>query len=209
MLVMIWPYLPGSDSDVFKGVAIFIGLLISFGSASAVGNAVSGLAITYMRPYKVGDQVKIGEVTGVVTERTLLVTRIRTSKNEDVTVPNSSILTGHTINYSSSSKKLGLILNTTIKIRYDVPWNKVHELLIEAAVMTDGVNISREPFVLQTKLDDTSVSYQLNAYTDDPDRIPNIYSELHANIQDKFNEANIDFISSQSKKEKVISKPKK
>ena len=164
-----------------------------------------------MRPYKVGEQVKIGEVTGVVTQRTLLVTRIRTSKNEDVTVPNSSILTGHTINYSSISKKLVLIFNTTVKIRYDVPWNKVHELLIEAAVMTDGVNISREPFVLQTKLNDHTVSYQLNAYSDDPDRIPNIYSELHANIQDKFSEANIDFTSSNHtvKDQKIMAKAKK
>ena len=157
MLVMIWPYLPGSDSDIFKGVAIFIGLLIS------------------------------------------------------LTVPNSSILTGHTINYSSISKKLVLIFNTTVKIRYDVPWNKVHELLIEAAVMTDGVNISREPFVLQTKLNDHTVSYQLKAYSDDPDRIPNIYSELHANIQDKFSEANIDFTSSNHtvKDQKIMAKAKK
>ena len=195
MLVMIWPYLPGSDSDIFKGVSVFIGLLISFGSTSAISNAVAGLVITYMRPFKLGDRVKIGEVTGEIVEKTLLVTRVRTSKNEDITVPNSSILTGHTVNYSSSSKELGLILNTSVTIGYDVPWRKVHELLVEAAVATDGINISREPFVLQTSLDDWYVSYQLNAYTDVPERMQKIYSELHANIQDKFNEANIEIMS--------------
>ncbi|MEQ6167368.1 MULTISPECIES: mechanosensitive ion channel domain-containing protein [unclassified Ekhidna] len=195
MLVMIWPYLPGSDSDIFKGVSVFIGLLISFGSTSAIANAVAGLVITYMRPFKLGDRVKIGEVTGEIVEKTLLVTRVRTVKNEDITVPNSSILTGHTVNYSSSSKELGLILNTSVTIGYDVPWRKVHELLVEAAVATDGINISREPFVLQTSLDDWYVSYQLNAYTDVPERMAGIYSELHGNIQDKFNEAGIEIMS--------------
>lgn len=195
MLVMIWPYLPGSDSDIFKGVSVFIGLLIAFGSTSAISNAVAGLVITYMRPFKLGDRVKIGEVTGEIVEKTLLVTRVRTTKNEDITVPNSSILTGYTVNYSSSSKELGLILNTSVTIGYGIPWRKVHELLIEAAVATDGINISREPFVLQTSLDDWYVSYQLNAYTDVPERMPKIYSELHANIQDKFNEAEIEIMS--------------
>ncbi|WP_420577649.1 mechanosensitive ion channel domain-containing protein [Ekhidna sp.] len=195
MLVMMWPYLPGSGTDVFKGVSIFIGLLISFGSTSAIANAVAGLVITYMRPFKVGDRVKIGEVTGEIIEKTLLVTRVRTTKNEDITVPNSSILTGYTINYTSSSKELGLILNTSVTIGYDVPWRKVHELLIEAAVATEGVNISKEPFVLQTSLDDWYVSYQLNAYTDAPELMPKTYSMLHANIQDRFNEAGIEIMS--------------
>ena len=195
MVVMIYPYLPGSESDVFRGVSIFLGLLIAFGSTSAVSNVVAGLAITYIRPFRVGDQVKIGDVTGEIVSKALLVTRIRTSKNEDVTVPNSSVLTGHTINYSSSSKNLGLILNTTVTIGYEIPWRKVHELLIEAAVNTEGVNVSREPFVLQNSLDDRYVTYQLNAYTDAPHLMPQIYSGLHANIQDKFNEAAIEIVS--------------
>ncbi|MEQ9467454.1 MAG: mechanosensitive ion channel family protein [Ekhidna sp.] len=195
MMVMIWPYLPGSDSDIFKGVSVFLGLLISFGSTSAIANAVAGLVITYMRPFRVGDRVKLGEVTGEIIEKTLLVTRVRTTKNEDITVPNSSILTGHTVNYSSSSKSLGLILHTSVTIGYDVSWRKVHELLIEAAVATEGVNVSKEPFVLQTSLDDWYVSYQLNAFTDAPEIMPKIYSELHANIQDKFNEAGIEIMS--------------
>ena len=192
MLVMIWPNLPGSESDVFKGVAIFLGILISLGSTSAVGNAVAGLVITYMRPYRIGDQVKIGEIVGEVIEKTLLVTRIRTIKNEDITVPNSAILSGHTVNYTSSSKDLGLVIHTSVTISYDVPWRKVHELLIDAAIATEGVNVSKEPFVLQTSLDDWYVSYQLNAYTDAPHLTSKIYSELHGNIQDKFNEANVE-----------------
>lgn len=195
MFVVIFPYLPGSDSDIFKGVSVFLGILFSLGSSSAIANAVAGLVITYMRPFRLGDRVKIGEVTGQVVEKTLLVTRVRTTKNEDITVPNSSILSGHTINYSSSSKELGLILHTSVTIGYDVPWRQVHELLIDAAVATEGVNISREPFVLQTSLDDWYVAYQLNAYTDTPEKMPRIYSELHANIQDKFNAAGVEIMS--------------
>ena len=195
MLIVIWPNLPGSDSDIFKGVSIFLGILIALGSTSAVGNAVSGLVITYMRPYRIGDQIKIGETMGKVIEKTLLVTRIRTYKNEDITVPNSSILTNHTINYTSSSKELGLVVHTSVTIGYDVPWRKIHELLIDAAVKTEGVNVSKEPFVLQTSLDDYYVTYQINAYTDASHLMPKIYSGLHANIQDKFKEAGIEILS--------------
>ena len=195
VLVVVYPYLPGSDSEIFKGASIFVGLLISLGSTSAIGNAVAGLVITYMRPFKIGDRVTIGQTTGIIIEKTLLVTRLRTPKNEDVTVPNSAVLTGYTVNYSSNSNNLGLILHTSITIGYDVPWRQVHELLIEAAVATDGVNISREPFVLQKSLDDFYVSYELNAYTDMPDQLPRIYSDLHANIQDKFNQANVEIMS--------------
>lgn len=195
MFVVIFPYLPGSDSDIFKGVSVFLGILFSLGSSSAIANAVAGLVITYMRPFRLGDRVKIGEVTGQVVEKTLLVTRVRTTKNEDITVPNAAILSGHTVNYTSSSKELGLILHTSVTIGYDVPWRQVHELLIDAAVATEGVNISREPFVLQTSLDDWYVAYQLNAYTDTPEKMPKIYSELHANIQDKFNAAGVEIMS--------------
>ncbi|SNT10383.1 Mechanosensitive ion channel [Ekhidna lutea] len=195
MFVVIFPYLPGSDSDIFKGVSVFLGILFSLGSSSAIANAVAGLVITYMRPFRLGDRVKIGEVTGQVIEKTLLVTRVRTTKNEDITVPNAAILNGHTVNYTSSSKELGLVLHTSVTIGYDVPWRQVHELLIEAAVATNGVNISKEPFVLQTSLDDWYVAYQLNAYTDLPEQMPKIYSELHANIQDKFNAAGVEIMS--------------
>lgn len=195
MFVVIFPYLPGSDSPVFRGVSVFLGILFSLGSSSAISNAVAGLVITYMRPFQLGDVVKIGDITGTVVEKTLLVTRIRTTKNEDVTVPNSAVLNGHTINYSSSSLERGLIVHTTITIGYDVPWREVHDLLISSALITEGISTSQQPYVLQTSLDDFYVSYQLNAFTDQPYRLPKIYSEIHSNIQDKFRDANIEIMS--------------
>lgn len=195
MFVAIFPYLPGSDSPIFQGVSVFIGLLISLGSTSAVANAVAGIVITYMRPFKVGDRVKIGEVTGDVIEKSILVTRVRTTKNEDISIPNASILTGHTINYSTSSDTLGLILYTTVTIGYDVPWQKVQELLINAALGTEGIDKTKKPFVLQTSLDDFYVSYQINAYTNLPNQMAQLYSRLHQQIQDKFNEAGVEIMS--------------
>ena len=193
--IIIFPYLPGSDSPIFRGVSVFLGLLISIGSSSAIGNIVAGLVITYMRAFKVGDRVKIGDATGDVIEKTMLVTRLRTIKNEEVTIPNSAILNGNTINYSTSARELGLILNTEVTIGYDVPWRKVHELLISAAQKTENINESPEPFVLQTNLNDFYVNYQLNAYTDDADKAAKIYSDLHSKIQDEFNEAGVEILS--------------
>ncbi len=195
MFVIIFPYLPGSDSRVFQGVIIFIGLLISLGSTSAVANMVAGLVITYMRPFKIGDKVKIGKVGGEVLEKSLLVTRLRTIKNEDITVPNASVLSGHTINYSSVSQEMGVIVHTTVSIGYDVPWKKVHDLLIAAAKETKMTLENKKPFVLQTSLEDFYVSYQINVYTQHADKIAIIRSDLHQHIQDKFNEAGIEILS--------------
>ncbi len=195
MFVIIFPYLPGSDSDIFKGVSVFLGILISLGSSSAISNVVAGLVITYMRPFKIGDRIKIGDVTGDVIEKTPLVIRVRTIKNEEITIPNSQILTGHTINYSISGKASGLILHTTVTIGYDVPWNKIHELLISAAKSTQGVSKEKKPFVLQTSLDDFSVAYEINAYTNKPEDAALIYSELHQHIQDAFNDAGVEIMS--------------
>lgn len=193
--VIIFPYLPGSDSPIFKGVSVFFGLLISLGSSSAIGNIIAGLVITYMRAFVVGDRVKIGEVTGDVIEKTLLVTRLRTIKNEEITIPNAAILAGSTINYSTLDDEIGLILNTSVTIGYDVPWRKVHELLMQAATKTEFVNSNPPPFVLQTSLDDFYVSYQLNAYTNYANKAATIYSAIHANIQDLFNENGIEIMS--------------
>lgn len=195
MFIVIYPYLPGSQSDVFKGVTVFLGVLFSFGSSSAVSNMVAGIVLTYMRPFKIGDRVKLGDVTGDVIEKNMLVTRIRTIKNEDITMPNSQILTGAAINYSSSAKDLGLILHTSVTIGYDAPWQVVHELMINAALATEGILKDPKPFVLQTALNDFNVSYQVNAYTDQPHRMAGIYSELHRYIQDKFNEAGVEIMS--------------
>ncbi|NJN42356.1 MAG: mechanosensitive ion channel family protein [Flammeovirgaceae bacterium] len=197
MFVVVFPYLPGSDSDIFKGVSVFLGVLFSFGSSSAISNLVAGLVITYMRPFKIGDRIKIGEITGDVIEKSMLVTRVRTIKNEDITIPNSTVLSGHTVNYTTSAKDLGLILHTSVTIGYDVPWKKVHELLISAALATKGIlnEETKKPFVFQTSLDDFYVAYQINAFTEESHRMAAIYSDLHQNIQEKFNEGGVEIMS--------------
>ncbi len=195
MLIVIFPYLPGSKSPAFQGVSVFLGLLISFGSSSAIANAVAGLVITFMRPFKVGDRVRIGEISGDVIEKSMLVTRIRTIKNEEITIPNSTVLSNHTINYSANASEKGLILHTSVTIGYDAPWRTIHELLISAALRTDKIEADPKPFVLQTSLDDFYVSYQINAYTHHARGMADIYSELHKHIQDCFNEAGVEIMS--------------
>ncbi|MFO7448171.1 MAG: mechanosensitive ion channel family protein [Ignavibacteriaceae bacterium] len=194
-VIVIFPYLPGSDSEFFKGISIFLGILFSLGSTSAISNIVAGVVITYMRPFRIGDRVKIADTTGDIVEKTLLVTRLRTIKNVDVTIPNAMVLGSHIINFSSSAKERGLILHTTVTIGYDAPWAKVHEVLKSAAAATGKILPEPAPFILQTALNDFHVSYELNAYTDEPGNMAVIYSELHRNIQDKFNEAGIEIMS--------------
>lgn len=197
MVVILFPYLPGSDSPIFKGVSVFVGILFSLGSSNAIANMVAGLVITYMRPFKIGDFIKIGDVSGEVIEKTALVTRVRTTKQEDVTIPNATVLSSTSTNYSANTQNngAGLVIHTTVTIGYDVPWKDVHKALIEAAKRTDMIQSDQEPFVLQTSLDDFYVAYQINAYTREPNKQPRIYSSLHQNIQDCFNEAGIEILS--------------
>ncbi len=195
MLVIIFPYLPGSDSNIFKGVSVFVGVLFSLGSSSAISNMVAGLIITYMRPFKLGDRVKIGEMVGDVIEKSLLVTRLRTIKNEEITIPNPSILSGNTTNYTSFAQEGGLIVHTTITIGYDVPWREMHAALLDAADRCTLLNKEPKPFVFQTSLDDFYVSYQLNAHTLHAGRRLAILSEMHQNIQDCCNERGIEIMS--------------
>lgn len=195
MFVLIFPYLPGSDSNIFKGVSVFIGVLFSLGSSSAIANMVAGLVITYMRPFKIGDRIKIGDVTGDVMEKTLLVTRLKTPKNEEITIPNSAVLNGNTTNYSTLARTEGLIIHTTVTIGYDVPWKEVHQALIDAALRTKDIIKDPQPFVLQTGLEDFYVSYQINAYTGAYQKLAGVYSELHQHIQDSFFEKGIEILS--------------
>jgi len=195
MIVVIFPYLPGSDSPIFQGVSVFLGFLFTFGSAGSLSNIVAGLILTYMRLFKIGDRVKIGDVTGDVIEKSLLVTRIRTIKNEIISIPNSTVMGSHTINYSSDAPEKGLIIHSTVTIGYDVPWKDMHEALIEAATRTELVLQEPKPFVLQTSLDDFYVSYEINAYIKEPNKQAVIYSDLHQNIQDACNEKGIEIMS--------------
>lgn len=194
-LVVAFPYLPGSGSPAFQGVSVFVGILFSLGSTSVVANIVSGVVLTYTRAFRVGDRVKIADTVGDIIEKGLLVTRVRTIKNVEITIPNGMVMGSHIINYSMVSQERGLILNTTITLGYDIPWRLIHETLLKAAQATEGILPEPRPFVLQTSLDDFYVSYELNTYTNEPNRMALIYSELHQNIQDACNEAGIEILS--------------
>jgi small-conductance mechanosensitive channel len=194
-LFFVAPLLPGAGTRAAQGITIIVGLMISLGSTSTVGNVIAGVVLTYMRPFKLGDRVKIGEVTGDILERTFLYTRVLTIKNEEVIVPSLQALSTAMVNYSSRAKGQGLILHTSVTIGYDAPWRDVHDFLLRAADRTRNVLKAPKPFVLQTSLDDFFVTYQLNVFTDQPNKQADIYSELHQNIQDSFNEGGIEIMS--------------
>jgi len=193
-VAIAYPYLPGSESDVFKGVSVFVGLIFSLGSSSAIGNLVAGLVMTYMRPFKIGDRVQIKETIGFVVEKNLMVVRLRTHKNEYVTFPNMLILGSSITNYNTSSDEdaEGLILYAEVTFGYATPWEKVHEILINAALATDYVQKKPMPFVLQIGLDNFYARYQINCYTKEVDKVPKIYASLYENIQNGFHEAGMD-----------------
>lgn len=196
--IVTFPYLPGAETPAFQGISIFLGLLLSLGSSAAVANVVAGTIMTYTRAFRIGDRVQIGDTKGDVTEKTLLVTRICTIKNEVITIPNSAVLSSHIVNYSEAKNDPNtppLILHTTITLGYDVPWRKVHEVLIEAAIATEHTLKEPKPFILQTSLDDFYVSYEINVYTEEPKEMMAIYSSLHKNIQDGCNGADIEILS--------------
>jgi small-conductance mechanosensitive channel len=194
-IIISYPYIPGSDSEAFKAMSLFLGVLVSFGSTSFIANTVGGIVLTYLRAFNNGDRVKIGEHTGDVIKSTLQVTHLRTVKNEEVVIPNSMIIGNHIVNYSTRSRDLGLILHTSVTIGYDTPWRQVHALLLLAAERTEGLIPGSKPFILQTSLDDFYVTYELNVYTSKPQEMPRIYSDLHRNIQDAFNEFGVQIMS--------------
>ncbi len=148
-----------------------------------------------MRPFKVGDRVKIGESTGDVMEKNLLVTRVRTIKNVDITIPNSTVLGSHMMNYSAVAESKGLILHSRVMIGYETDWRIVHQLLLQAALRTEGVLQDPKPFIFQTALGTSAVEYEINAYTHLANQFDDIYSDLRRNIQDSFYEAKIEIMS--------------
>jgi small-conductance mechanosensitive channel len=193
-IAVIYPYLPGSSSKAFQGVSVFIGIVFSVGSTTAIGNLIAGFVITYMRPFKLGDRVQIKDITGFVVEKNLMVVRLKTHKNEYVTFPNLIILGSNIINYNTSSDEdeEGLIIYTEITFGYATPWQTIHDILINAALNTEHIQKKPKPFVLQTKLDDFYATYQINCYTKEVSKLPSIYAELYANIQTGFREAGLD-----------------
>ncbi|MGD1848664.1 MAG: mechanosensitive ion channel family protein [Salibacteraceae bacterium] len=194
-LVIVFPYLPGSDSPAFQGISIFLGVLLSLGSTSVVGNAVGGFMLIYMRPFVVGDVVQIAGTTGKVVEKNLLVTRLSTPKNVDITIPNLAVSSNQILNYSSKEVSKGIFLTTTITLGYDVPWRQVHEVLLESAKGIESIKEKPAPFVLQTALNDFNVAYELNVYTNQPERMARILSDLNASVQDHCNAAGIEILS--------------
>ena len=195
MIVVIFEYLPKSESPIFKGVSVFLGLLFTFGSAGSLSNLTAGIILTYMRLFKIGDRGKIGEAVGDVIEKSLLVIRLRTSNNEIIAIPNSTVMTSQTINYSMESQDKGLLLSTTVTIGYNVHWQDVHKALIEAADHSDMLLKEPKPFVLQTKLDDFYVVYEACVYTRKASSQASVYSQYHGNVLDCFNEAGIEIMS--------------
>jgi small-conductance mechanosensitive channel len=174
---------------------VFLGVVFSLGSTSVVSNTVSGIVLTYMRALRVGDRVKIGEVTGDVLERSLLAIKVRTVQNEIVTIPNGLLQSSTITNYSMQAASGQLILRANLTIGYDAPWPRVHEALLEAARRTPLVLSDPPPFVLQTALNDYNVAYSLNVFTREAQRIQFIESDLRQRIQDTFDEAEIEILS--------------
>jgi len=193
--VVAYPYLPGSESEALKGVSVFVGLMVSLGSSSVVNQMMSGLTITYSRSLHVGDFVRIGEVDGTVTNVGALSTKIKTARGEEVTIPNALVVSNVTTNYTRYHEAEGVFVPTSITIGYDTPWRQVHALLLLAAERTAGVRKQPAPVVRQTSLQDFYVEYTLLVTLDLPSRRTVILDRLHANIQDAFNEFDVQITS--------------
>lgn len=194
-LVVAYPYIPGSESEAFKGISILLGVMFSLGSTSVIGNVIAGYSMIYRRAFKIGDRIQVGEVTGDVLERKLLVTRLRSVKNEEIVIPNSEILNSNIINYSTLAKDRGLILHTTVGIGYETPWRQVEAMLCLAAGRTPGLLAAPAPFVLQKALGDFCVTYEINAYCNQPNDMFEIQADLHRNILDVFNEHGVQIMT--------------
>jgi small-conductance mechanosensitive channel len=194
-VVVAYPYIPGSESDAFKGISIFLGLIFSLGSTSVIGNVIAGYTMIYRRAFRIGDRIQVGEVAGDVLERRVLVTRLRTVKNEEVVIPNSEILNSNIVNFSTLAKEHGLILHTTVGVGYGTPWRQVEAMLRMAAERTPGLLTTLQPFVLQKALGEFNITYELNVYSDQPQAMARTYTALHQNILDVFNEYGVQIMT--------------
>jgi small-conductance mechanosensitive channel len=209
-VVVAYPYIPGSSSEAFKGISIFLGVVFSLGSSSVIANLMAGYTMIYRRAFKVGDRISIDNITGDVTERRLMVTHLRSIKNEEIVVPNSTVINSSIVNYSTLARSRGLILHTTVGIGYETPWRQVEAMLFLAAERTPGLLREPAPFVLQKSLGDFAVTYELNAYCNDPQVMGPLYTAMHQNILDVFNEHGVQIMTpayeSDPEKPKVVPK---
>ena len=194
-LVIAYPYIPGSDTAAFKGVSIFAGVVLSLGSSSVISNMIAGYTMIYRKAFGIGDWIKVGTTVGEVIERRLLVTQLKSPKNEAIVVPNSQVMNMEIVNFSELAKDNGLVLHTTVGIGYEVPWRQVEAMLIEAANRTEGLLSGHTPFVREVSLGDFAVTYELNVYCDDPRRMAALYAHLHRNILDVFNENGVQIMT--------------
>jgi small-conductance mechanosensitive channel len=196
-VAMAYPYLPGAGTEAFKGLSVLLGLMISLGGASVVGQALSGLVLMYAKAFRVGDYVRIGDVEGTVIEMKMFATRLRTGLGEEITLPNGGIMGGAIKNYSRAVPGTGYVVDTVVTIGYSTPWRQVHAMLLEAAGRTPDIVAEPQPIVRQTALSDFYVEYRLAAYTPvaSPARRIDVLSQLHANIQDVFNEKGVQIMS--------------
>ncbi|MGH9221615.1 MAG: mechanosensitive ion channel family protein [Vicinamibacterales bacterium] len=193
-LVVAYPYLPGSNTDAFKGVSVFVGLMISLGSSGLINQVMSGFTLTYSRALRRGDYVRVGDVEGTVTHIGTLSTKLETPRREEITIPNAVMVSQRVINYSRHSVA-GVFMPTQVTIGYDAPWRKVEALLLSAAAATDGVRQEPPPMVFQTALQDFYVEYTLLVCLTEQARRGLIFDRLHANIQDCFNEGGVQIMS--------------
>lgn len=194
-ITVAYPYIPGSGTDAFKGVSVFVGLMISLGSAGLINQLMSGLVVVYSRACKPGEYVRVGDIEGVVSQVGVLSTKLITRKKEEITVPNA-VLTGSSMtNFSRLAGEQGAIAATTVTIGYDAPWRQVHAMLLLAAEQTTGIRKEPKPFVLQRSLSDFYVEYELRFHLERPEDRIFVLSELHGQVQDAFNEFGVQIMS--------------
>jgi len=194
-LVVAYPYIPGSRSAAFQGISIFLGVMFSIGSSSFISNIIAGYSMTYRRAFRVGDRIQVGDIFGDVSEIRLQVTHVRSVKNEEIVVPNSTLLNSSVVNYSALARSRGLILHTTVGIGYETPWRQVEAMLLLAAERTPGLLREPAPFVLQKSLGDFCVVYEINVYCDAPGEMARLYTRLHQNVLDVFNEYGVQIMT--------------
>jgi small-conductance mechanosensitive channel len=194
-VIIAFPYIPGSDSTAFKGISVFIGVLLSLGSSSFISNLIAGYFMTYRGAFKMGDRIQVGDQVGFVEAQEVLVTRLRTIKNEEVIIPNSTMLNSNILNFSKKAREQGLIIHTAVGIGYETPWRMVEAMLKEAADRTEELLKEPPPYVLQLSLGDFAVNYEINAYCNDVSHLRRTYTLLHQNILDVFNENNVQIMT--------------
>ncbi|TDN62743.1 mechanosensitive ion channel domain-containing protein [Paraburkholderia sp. BL10I2N1] len=195
-VTVAYPYFPGAQSDVFKGLSVLFGLMVTFGSAGIVNQLMSGMVVIYSRAFRKGDLVKIGETTGIVLRVDTLSVKLVNLRQEEVTIPNALVVGAVVRNYSSlADQQGGTSLSTSVTIGYDTPWRQVHAMLTIAAGRTRHLLGEPAPFVLQRALSDFYVEYELYASMENPAQRPLILSELHGHILDVFNEYGVQIMS--------------